>query len=154
MSRIAHILKFQGSSRFIHEELPVTGRGAIDVAQFIQSQGVDANVYPLAFEKQNGDVFGFQRGHAIADVHANSVEKVVAVRFDDQLAFGIGDPAKEASERRLGARMKMNFRLLKQENRRSVIPQKLRYHGQNLADPITYVDQVSLRPLEFPPQIF
>ena len=109
---------------------------------------MNANIDLLAFEKQDGDIFRIQFRYAVANIHADSVEKMIAVRFDDQLTLGTGDPAKEASERRLGARMEMNFRLLQQENRRGAISQKFRYHGQNLTDSVTHVDQVSSRSLE------
>ena len=51
---------------------------------------------------------------AVADIHANTVDEMVAVGFDDQLRTVGGDFAEQSAKRCLGAGVEMDFRLLEE----------------------------------------
>ena len=71
------------------------------------------------------------------------------MRFNYELPPLSSDLAEQASEGRLGARVKMHFRLLQQKYGRSVAAQQFGDDWQCLADAVTDIDQIALRSLGF-----
>ena len=82
----------------------------------VPAQGVNRHRKVVAFEVENGDVFGLQSGPPVANIHAYPVYQMIAVSLDNHLPSIDGDLAEQGSEGRLSARVEMNFGLLKQEH--------------------------------------
>ena len=108
----AHDLQSDRSVGLIQEEPAIVRRSAQDVASLVQAKRVNANVKIAALEEENGHVVRCQLRGAIAHVHADAIEQVVAVCFDHQLSIASGYLAQQGSERRLSARVEMDLWLL------------------------------------------
>ena len=67
-------------------------------------------------EEQDNHVVRIEIGPSVTNVHTNTVNDVLAVCFDDELPPGLRRPAEQASQRRLGTRMQMQFGLLHEQH--------------------------------------
>ncbi len=103
---------------------------------------MDLHVKTVAFEEQNQDVVGTQLRLAIADVHANAIHQVIAVRLDNQLPLLRSQLAEQAPYSRLCPRMQVTLGLLKQQH---VAPLRTKQFGdqwQRLSHTVTHVCKV------------
>ena len=97
--------------------------------------GVNANVEIGALEEQDGYVVRRQGGLPVANIHANTIDDVLAVRFNDELPSRFSGAAEETPQRRLCARMQMQLGLLQKKYGRTVRAEQRREHRQHLTDP-------------------
>ena len=82
-STIAHIFSnSQRSVHFVPEELPVAWWLIDDVTTVIDSNTMDLDVLSTSFKVEDRHVAGPESGFPVPNIHANSVNQMVAVCFD------------------------------------------------------------------------
>ena len=145
--RVSHTLVVapDGTVRFFQEELPITRWRVENVALGIKAEGVYLDIKASALEVEDRDILGLEAGLAVADIHADAVEEVVAVGFDDQL-FAIGrQAAEEGGEGSLGARVEVDLGLLPEGELRCIGTEQFRDYREDLTDTVADIDQIAPR---------
>ena len=111
----------------------------------IKAEGVYLDVKASALEVEDRDILGLEAGLAVADIHADAVEEVVAVGFNDQL-FTIGrQAAEEGGEGSLGTWVEMNLGLLPEGELRCIGTEQFRDYREDLTDTVADIDQIAPR---------
>ena len=105
---------------------------------------MNGNFLILTLKIKDRHIVRFQISSFVPDIEPYSIQDVVTVRFNNELTTGRSRFTEQAAEGGLGARMKMHFRLLKQEHWWSIWAKQLRNYGQDLAHTVSYVDKIPL----------
>ena len=94
------------------EELPIARRSAENVALAVKAKRMYLHIKPSAFKVEEGDIIRLKPDFAVADTHADSIDQVIAVCFNDQLLTTSSEITKEGTKGCLGTWMEMSFWLL------------------------------------------
>ncbi len=125
-----------------------------EISVVVPPQGVNPNREISTLKVQDSNAIWTNFGPTISHLHANPINQMVAVRFDDyRLTRPTCDLQKQFPNSCLGTGMKMHFRLLQKKNLRyDRRPQEIDDHRQSLTHAIAHVDQIAIWPLgAFPP---
>lgn len=102
-----------------------------------------------ALEVEDDDVVRLERAAAVANVHPDAIDKVVAVRLDDEsLVSSCSLLDEQGSERCLRARVEVDLRLLKQEGLSLRRREGVDKDGEHLTDAVAHVAQVERIPID------
>ena len=82
---------------------------------FVEGDFVDTYTLILGLEEQDQQIIRFEPCCSVSSVHAHSIDQVIAVSFNDNLAILASSFTEERPQSRLSAWMEVYLRLLDQE---------------------------------------